>query len=339
MYNIAEYANGVYGILNARWKVICETPLVIRNGVRITQVKPDESKNRNVNNWFAWRERNEEKKLESEVTSLNFGYEVVNGKVRPYYKIPASSVRGSLRSWTINHLVHPDFLDVSMPAMTNEAAIKAELVGRALADPKSGYQVVASLFGQALNTEGEDNLSLAGRLAVTIKDLSGQVAKPFSFNGITDGSKEFNGPKNARQQVTVRNPLDRVTHASKEGALHQFMEFCKGETFSINLKIANPRPADLGFLSVLYREINAGMLRFGALSSIGRGRVKIEESSKCDLWLANYFDKSIFGSIHPNSERQSDILSELWEQYEIPLTSLTGYEQYLENELRGSHGA
>jgi hypothetical protein len=134
--------------------------------------------------------------------------------------------------------------------------------------------------------------------------------------------------------MTVRNPLDRMTHASKDGGLHHFLEFCRGETFEVKMTMVNPQGSDLGLLSLWQREINAGLLRFGALSSIGRGRVSILEPSY-ELQLNSFAEKPAWLSEHfkpfdgPPNE---DVLSGLWDSYILYNSSLDHFISYLKTE-------
>lgn len=342
MYNHQIYASGVYGVLKAHWKFRCETPLAIRNGLSISHIDGSQNKNRGVGQRFMWRPPNDNDDSESKVAALHYGYKVVNNNVEAYHFVPPSSVRGALRSWTINHLILPSYrTNIAPPEKKEESETKnyTAKIQQALADPKSGYQLIASLFGQAFDTRDDiENLSNAGRLKIETTWFSTAKAQPISVNGILEDDGLV-GPINANRQMTVRNPLDRITHASKEGGLHHFLEFCKGETFEVNMTVVNPQSSDLGLLSLWQREINDGLLRFGALSSIGRGRVSIQESdhkiqlnpSKKPEWMPEQL-KPYIDISNPNV----DALSSLWDTYRLD-SSLDHFIPYLEIEARGNN--
>lgn len=339
MYSNQIYSSGVYSVLKVYWKLRCETPLAIRNGITIGFEDGSQNKSRGMGQRFMWRASNDKDKSESEVSALHYGYKVVDDNVKAYHFVPPSSVRGALRSWTINHLVHSSYrtkIKLTEKKEDNEAKDYIANIQQALADPKSGYQLIASLFGQAFDTrDGVENLSNSGRLMIETTWFSNTKAQPIAINGILEDDGLV-GPVNVHRQMTVRNPLDRMTHASKDRGLHHFLEFCKGETFEIKMTVLNPQGCDLGLLSLWQREINDGLLRFGALSSIGRGRVSILEPiyelqlsklAKRPEWLSEHL-KPFIDTSNPNK----DVLSGLWDSYMLG-GSLDNFVPYLEMEV------
>ncbi len=328
MYENQLYASGVYGVLIADWRLRCETPLAIRNGIKVAYQVVDQNKSRGMDTSFHWRTP-DKAKGDREVTALHYGYEVSGGKVQAVSFIPPSSVRGALRSWTINHLIHPNYRSkMSPPSKEDPAKTEVYLaaVRQALASPDSGYHWIASLFGLAFDTRVEEaDLSNAGRLHVSTERFSQAAPQPIAVNGtLKDGMA---GPTNARRQMTVRNPLDHITHASKEGGLHHFLEFCKGEEFKIHLTVLNPQASDLGLISLWKRELDSGMLRLGALSSIGRGRVSVIDEGY-QVWLgpgapASMRREEMIPAEDPAAE---EALSGLWDPYLLPADRL---EQFI----------
>jgi len=330
MYSNQIYASGIQSVLKVHWKLRCETPLAIRNGLSIGYQDSDQRKSRGMGLRFKWQPPSDDR----EVSSLHYGYKVVDDKVESYHFVPPSSIRGSLRSWVINHLVHPSYRDEITPPEKKEEARTKEYqakIQKALTDPKSGYSLVASLFGQALDTRNEgESLSNAGRLQIDTTSFSQAKAMPIAINGTLEDDG-ITGPINASRQMTVRNPVDRMTHASKEGGLHHFLEFCQGETFEVHMTLLNPQGSDMGLLSLWRREIEDGLLRFGALSSIGRGRVSIHEPGY-RLWR-NPFVKEPEWLKHfePNNDESfTDALAGLWTAYILPATSLDQLISYLQ---------
>ena len=125
--------------------------------------------------------------------------------------------------------------------------------------------------------------------------------------------------------------------SSKEGGLHHFLEFCKGETFSVTIRVLNPMASDLGIISVWRREINDGMLRFGALASMGRGRVRVDDDLNANgktsyqLWI-NPGAPAITGLEHfqkAASANADEALAGLWDAYTLSPDRLDRFEQYL----------
>jgi hypothetical protein len=328
-YNNKVFAQGLHGLLRATWKLRLMTPLAIRNGLSIKYSEPKASKSRGLRLRFKWQEPDE---TDYEVAALHFGYEVVEGGLQAFHFVPPSSVRGALRSWTINHLVHPQYRkDMTPPEHDDDPEQKKqkaylEKVKEALNNPQSGYPIVAKLFGLAFETrDAAKEMAHAGRIRVETERFANTQAQPIAINGVLDEGSV--GPRNVDRQMAVRNPLDRMTHGSKEGGLHHFLEFCTGESFNVLINILNPVAQDLGLLSLWVREMNEGMLRLGALSSIGRGRVTVTEHSY-RLWQrANLSPIQEFA---PTAEaRSSDVLSDVWREYELPVDKLVNFEQSL----------
>ena len=285
MYDNQVFSQGVQGILKGTWELSCETPLVIRNGMKIHYTAAEDKKIRNKDVQFHWQAKDPANKKASEVACLHYGYEINEGKAKGYYFVPASSVRGALRSWTIRQLVLTQFHEYMTPPEAEDQEATTRYIAKmreALANPASGYPLVASLFGLAFDAREESGIEgNAGRFSLQTEAFAGGQGKPIAVNGNLLKGEE--GPGNARREMVVRNPLDRITHASKEAGLHHFLEFCKGETFGVHLTILNPVPGDLGLVSLWVREMNAGLLRLGALSSIGRGRVSVKAQTY-QLW-------------------------------------------------------
>lgn len=346
MYDNKLYANGVYGLLKVRWLLKLETPLVIRNGqvIRYSDEKRGNKKNRGLGIQFQWAMSGSD--AEHQVAALHFGYEVTKAGVGMYHFVPGSSVRGAFRSWVIDHLVQPEYRKGITPKKKkeDEAADKAQTtlyvdtVKAALTEQSHGYQLVASLFGLAAARGFEDEMAEnAGRLRVETERFHSGKIEPIEANG--DVRQGEAGPGNAKREMVVRNPVDRVTHASKDGGLHQFLQFCKGETFAVTLSVRNPTDSDLGLLSLWRREMEDGLLRIGALSSIGRGRVCVEKET-CQLWMrpgATGVSMQRF-KVVADKEKQQDVLAGIWQEYELAGESMAEFESALLEHVGGNHG-
>ena len=328
MYNHRHYANGVEGVFVAQWRLACKTPLVVRNGLSIAYAENSPVKGRGHNIAFKWKKK---EGSEHEVSGLHFDYEVNDGQVSTFHSVPASSVRGALRSWTIRHLVSPEYQAYFKPPGAEGIDTDyLEQIKTALTQQQHGYQLIASVFGLALDTrQNELALSNAGRLRVVSGRFEGAAKQIVANGNVIDGDA---GPDNASRQMGVRNPADRITHASRDGGLHHFLEFCAGESFTVKLRLRNPEPADLGLVSLWAREIEQGMLRFGAQSNIGRGAVSIADATYT-LWRRPGGAGGIDVSAFEPAQEQQDILAGLWQGYTLPAENLPAFEEHLVQAL------
>lgn len=338
MYDNQIFSNGVHSVLIGHWKLSCETPLVIRNGLDICYSSEEATKTRNKDIKFSWRGKDATNKKEYEVATLHYGYKIENSKVISYHFVPPSSVRGALRSWTINHLVQPEFRSQMTPPPVEEKEETEEYFSsmeRALANPGTGYPLVAGLFGLAIDTREESGIDgNAGRFRLETDKFSQAKARPIAING--NLLKGDEGPDNARREMVVRNPLDRITHASQDGGLHHFLEFCKGETFGVHLTILNLKKSDLGLINLWVREMNDGFLRIGALSSVGRGRLSVQEQTY-QLWQMPQADAWVgFTACEPPD---GEVLGGFWQCSGLPEPekTLPAFEKDVVAEIGGQH--
>lgn len=328
-YNNKIFRDGVTSVLKVLWALKCVTPLAVRNGQAIAYTEQRQNKARNQNVNFLWRKKLSESEAES--ACVCFGYEIINQQVTPYHFIPATSIRGALRSWTMRHFVRPEVRQqLSPPEKGDQKAQEKHLenLRNALDDEKSGFQLVANLFGVAMETrEKAQDRSHRSRLRVETEKFTNSQARSISVSGETYSGA---GPDNVHRQMSVRNPLDRMTHAARREGLHHFLEFCAGESFKVYMTIANPVNIDLALLSLWVREINEGLLRFGALANIGRGRVQIVDQSYT-LWTSAKTKARIDVEklISLKTEETDEILTKIWQKYTIPSEKLQEFEQYL----------
>jgi len=138
--------------------------------------------------------------------------------------------------------------------------------------------------------------------------------------------------------MPARNPLDRITHASRDGGLHRFLEVIRGETSKVRLRIINPLDCDLALLGLWVRELNDGMLRIGTLSSIGRGRMEVRQQTY-ELWRranAPKLQGRAFLGDETDGNRPNEILSGLWKCHVIPPEKLLEFTEYLKEFTGGS---
>ena len=329
--NYKVFKHGVHSALIVKWRLTCETPLVIRNGKAISYQDSALPKNRGQGLKITWAESTN---ADYEVAALHYGYEIVDGKAIPYHFVPPSSVRGALRSWTIRHLGSSELAQVIIPIPADEKVSKAAYINdlrENLEHRRNSFELIGSLFGLAFEAlEGDGDIGNAGRLRVETEKFDHAEARPISATG--GDVDAFGGPSNAKRQFTVRNPLDRISHASKEGGLHHFLEFCAGESFNMQLSVLNPRGCDLGLLSLWKREMTDGLLRLGALSNIGRGRVSIAQEDYA-LWKRKDVDP-LEGMTHFSEavdvDSSGEALAGLWKCHTLPADKLSNFEQFLE---------
>lgn len=285
------FDKGVYGILHVDWTLKLKTPLTIHNGMKTAyrQQDPAMKKGRGSRKDVNWTHADivlldkkiKEKQGWSEVADFNYHFQIEEHQVVPKYAIPASSIRGTLRNVAITSFVEREdwqcFNLPKKPEKTDDTVLaerkqKIDDALKLLQNQQSGWYDVLSLFGLVFELEEKRQQPLvwAGRLRLTVAPLE-------SENSDIDGKQYADGgPDNLKRHITVRNPLDRVTSAAKEGGLHFRMEMSAGQSFRVHFEILNPRNTDIRLLKAWQEDISDGYLRFGALTSQGRGRVKIE---------------------------------------------------------------
>ncbi|MDM8539390.1 hypothetical protein QUF70_21760, partial [Desulfobacterales bacterium HSG17] len=121
----------------------------------------------------------------------------------------------------------------------------------------------------------------------------------------------------------THHPVDRITHAAKEGGLHYFIEFSPRQSFEVIIKTVNPSQTHIGLIGLWEREIAAGMLRLGGLTSIGRGRLSIEKSEHHLYMPANCIDKNwMQASLDEIPIDSSEVYSGIWKCFNIPAAGI-----------------
>jgi CRISPR/Cas system CSM-associated protein Csm3 (group 7 of RAMP superfamily) len=296
------FPKGVTSLLKCRWTLELRTPLVIRastNGSIHNKKGDGESQKGRASQYdFRWEELTnaQGKKDEwSAIRDFNYEFHAVENEdsstkdefpfvLKARYNIPGSSIRGALRQSLIHSLIKDEEqLLFSLPKLDQVQTIDTSTRKKRMSEAKEAvendqnyWHDILSLFGIAydLNPGVDDSLIWSGRLDM------GSVKLP-EGEGKTDGfryeASEVNAcaPRNIDKHIKTRSPLDRVTMAAKSGGLHSGIEMSEGQTFTLEFRIVNPRPNDLKILKLWKRDIDAGFIRFGGLSSHGRGKVKI----------------------------------------------------------------
>ena len=308
------FANGVLGVLRGHWQLELKTPLLIRQGrMSDFKQKPQEhKKGRGQDAAWVWRDplKNDEW---TQIADFNYHFLIDKAdKLQVEHSIPASSIRGALRNWTIKQLLQRkrwrDF-SLEKKAEKIDAELSALMKQRRqeLEDIKNRWRDILSLFGSAydLNPKTDEPLTWAGRMR-----LKTQI--PAATGKTIDGVAASNGPQNINRHVNVRNPLDRVTMAAKDKGLHFALEMSEGETFEVDFHILNPKPVDVELLALWCDDLEAGYLRFGGLTSQGRGRVKIT-TENYQLYVSSA--SPLFAEIKKRGKpdlAQKELLADLW---------------------------
>jgi len=309
------FRDGVNAVLVTKWKLRLETPLCIKNNSSSAFNPTDgEKKTRNYNMSFGWN------RLitgdEVQVSDAHFGIHIKDGRVFPGYSIPASSIRGALRSWTIKHLVKKELW--SLLYKLDEDKENIHKIKKFL-ESNPGFELTFDFFGMAVEEPDrlEDNISQAGRVKVESLPLKNESEKPWvQGTDWKQGESRF-GPQNVCRHISVRGPVDRITHAAREGGLHYFLEFSPNQTFDVVLRVASPDPVHLGLIALWEREIDAGILRVGGLTSIGRGRLRVENSQHDLFALPGYKGDWKLESAREQQGLSDDVLMQLWKTYPI----------------------
>ncbi|GAK51377.1 hypothetical protein U14_02621 [Candidatus Moduliflexus flocculans] len=299
------FNEGVYGVLHVVWTLRLETPLTIHNGQKAAYKQQDAhmEKGRGMSKAFKWKDaaamlpdsekpKKDGKQEWLQVADFNYAFRIMDGAVAAEYAIPASSIRGTLRNVAITSFAErKDWQALNVPkkpeqdsdAAKAERKAKIDRVLALLSDQQSGWFDILSLFGCVFEIEEQqqDTRIWAGRLRVTTDAL--KTSQPgIDGERYTDG-----GPENLKRHILVRNPLDRITSAAKSGGLHFSLEMSEGETFTARMEILNPCATDLKLLDAWRQDIGDGFLRFGALTSQGRGRVSLAQEDYTLYWRSN----------------------------------------------------
>ncbi|NTW70276.1 MAG: hypothetical protein HGB23_10615 [Chlorobiaceae bacterium] len=330
------FEHGVSSLLKCSWTLELKTPLVIRasTSAAIHNKNKEEQKGRKAEYDFRWEDLAGDKDKNKEwsaVKDFNYDFFVAeDNTLNARYSIPGSSVRGALRQWTIQALVKEEEKGLfSLPKLGNEAVInkseRMKCARKAVEDNENYWHDILSLFGIAFDLNpGVDNpLIWSGRLDMgTVNLIPGEQG---STDGYVYEVNDVNAcaPKNIKSHIKTRSPLDRVTMAARARGLHSGIEMSEGECFTLDFRIFNPRPNDLRILKLWKRDLDAGFIRFGGLTSQGRGRVKIVENfytlyAPANTRLAAYLRKH--GKV--NITESDKLFSDIWAGAELDFETL-----------------
>jgi len=291
------FENGALGVLQGKWQLTLKTPLLIRQGslpeskAALKQQPKNFQKGRGQEVGLLWKTAPAKLKEQSqfyekewsEITDFNYHFFVDDkNQLQVQYSIPASSVRGALRQWAIKNLItnrdewNLFRLEKQDKKTEQDLTNLIEKLWEHLQKRKSRWTDILSLFGIAYDIDPnvDNRLIWAGRLRLTTR--VNETASNKVLDAVGKSITATDGPQNMKRHVTVRNPLDRVTMAAKEQGLHFGLEMSEGETFEVNFHILNPKPTDIELINLWHTDIHNGFLRFGGLTSQGRGRVEID---------------------------------------------------------------
>ncbi|NUM78639.1 hypothetical protein HUU40_30130 [candidate division KSB1 bacterium] len=319
------FEHGVLGVLHGTWEIELLSPLAIRNGDKIAFKQKEKrlAKGRGTNLALAWSQSEtvlaNQPDEYSKIADCNYHFALHHGQVHVEYSIPASSIRGALRNTAIKRWVEwSNRKTFSLPNKEDKTINLEERMQRAkaeLQESKNGWYDILSLFGCAFDL-GEDNdnpLTWAGRMRLSTQINSTTAAQPLNYMGKTLAAQDVDGPQNVQREVAVRNPIDRVTMAAKDGGLHGWLEISPGQCFTLSLQILNPCPKDLELLDLWFDEINQGYLCFGGLTSQGRGRVAIKtEEYELFVSKASALADKLLSANKPPAEKKDPSLQGLW---------------------------
>ena len=152
----------------------------------------------------------------------------------------------SAASADVAHLALDEQPLLSGQSLAGALRARAERIVRTLGLP-NGDRLVSDLFGKSPEEAKVDKLPTASRVFV------GEAA--------IDESRSF------RQ---TRTRIDRFTAGTVKGALFD-EEPCVGGHVRVGVEVRDPRPADVGLLLLVSRDLIEGLLPLGGEASIGRG--------------------------------------------------------------------
>jgi hypothetical protein len=280
MNTFKPYEEGVHGVFCVVWNLKLVTPLYIRHSHQCfwQQNDPSLGKGRGKQVKFDWL--SEKGDDWNQVGDFNYSFRVSDSLLVAEYSVPASSIRGSLRQWSIKNLVEDSVRDAfELPKkdeLTQEDLNQTLQRARAALDSaESGWSQVLDLFGCAfdLGIEDEAELTWSGRLKMEVTIGVSGAPGGFDVDGkLVSMSQGQSTPTNLMRQITIRNPLDRISQSSKEGGLHTFIELSPGQTMTVEFRVLNPKAEDIALIIKWEHDISNGFIRFGALGSQGRGR-------------------------------------------------------------------
>lgn len=339
MIDYKPFADGVTGVLHVKWGLALTSPLFIR-GTTVAAFKntsATSSKGRGDSleiNWDVDGEAYASKnKSYSQITDFNYVFEVNNGSVSVKYDIPASSVRGTLRSAAISRLIQLDDrhaftiskFEEKTPEVKKFLTDQVSKAKERLQSKKDFWFDILSLFGLTLEIDENDTdpMTWAGRLKI-----STDISVNAGGNRLTYAGAEVPnsaGPGNITTNISVRNPLDRVSMGAKDGGLHNWLEMSEQQHVMIDMQILNPRKNDFKLLSLWKDDIDAGFIKFGGMTSQGRGKAKVMMENYNLYVSPKSPHHSFLTGLNKHDKALNSDLSGIWDGASVTLSELLGY--------------
>lgn len=324
------FREGIHSALHCRWTLTLKTPLLIRHGSCGSYKNNTEGykKGRGQDQEFSWQKKNNEADNHTwaEVADFNFQFSLgTDGKLTVDYSIPPSSIRGALRQWAIKQMVKRDQRSCFQPpklegfSEEEEASLLKHMseIREFAEDPGHNWHHILSLFGNAFDFTSEEFEKLeekepmiwAGRLKVTTEI---KQSSKHGIDGIDPEDISSSAPDNIQRHINVRNPLDRMTMAAKDKGLHHALEMSPGQEFDVELNILNPGLKDIEMVQLWEDDINDGFLRFGGLTSQGRGRCELSTADATEYMLYASVTSALARNITSTEKIEDKILDGFW---------------------------
>ena len=264
-------------IFKINWLFTCETPIVVKNG--------------------DFREE----KIENHKCEISTIYKepyISENILAYYYKIPSSSFRGALRSFFIENFIEDEFFYLFNEAKESNQN-KDNLLLESINQTSENFNFLYYLFGFSFDSSSESPYGRKGKISFLTHNIF------YNEQLLTESAVNFQ----------TRSPIDRMTHATKEHGLHRFEQIPQESTFSVDIQIINPSLDDLGFINLCEREIEYGMIRFGGVGSIGKGRLSFVNKNYDYFYKPNCKEINFLSS--RSDEENKDILDCCFEKISV----------------------
>jgi len=305
MFERAIFSPGIQSLLKVEWKLTLATPLCVR-AKRTFKWNSSGNKSRNTSIDYNWNKTTGDG---NNIFDLHFDLVIKNGELIPFYSVPASSIRGTLRTWTIQHFVKRS--DWNLANLEKKDDRDIPRLKSIIESEDAGFSLITNLFGISIDPDDSLDFAHASCIRFQTRPFSNGDFRPNIAGHLAENN--VYGPDNAAFQIKERSPIDRITQGSKDGGLHTYLEFSPGQSFDVIIDIVNPKKEYLGLISLWEREINDGEILFGALKSNSRGQFKI--TRKSHRFFSSSADNNI--SIRSIKSEYADIMNILWETYSL----------------------
>jgi CRISPR/Cas system CSM-associated protein Csm3 (group 7 of RAMP superfamily) len=214
-----------------------------------------------------------DKKKWSELTDFNLIPFVKDGILSGRFQIPSSSIRGAMRSWASSQIFSLSELET---LLEDDCTLLLDQVE--MSSLKASF---FRLFGNATPERCQK-----GSMTVSVSPFrTGDDAMDSNFAWLDS---------DLAMHILTRSPIDRITQAVYSTGPHSVLEISSGAEFYIQIQIENPSEMDMKLVNGLIGDMDLGMLRFGGLTSNGRGRVRTEVHSISEEMLGTTLLDCVF---------------------------------------------